>query len=292
MRLFSLLFSFFCCLAISVLAANADSTMDAWKVDPKIHEALWNKGEQLFQDGDYEGAKEAFKGTYPYKLHEQWYKIAHIESLQGHHAEAIERYKQALETATSPDLKAEYGKDSEFAPAENAVNLKNALLGTVPALLSIIGIVILFFAIRTKAILQLTAMGLFVSDYFLDRTLTFIGWETNQTAISDESTLSHFGISGITAFLAFQFWKKQRYPSAFLYGALALLFNPLFHLTLRDDTWQNIDAACFLLVGISIPFLNRFGKEKVVSKPKIDIEVDEVSIPESSVAERLIKLSR
>ena len=290
MRLFSLLFSFFCCLVISVLAANADSTMDPWNVDPKIHKALWNQGEQLLQDGNYEGAKEAFRGTYPYKLHEQWYKIAHIESLQGHHSEAIERYKQALETATSPDLKAEYGKDSEFAPAENAVNLKNALLGTVPAIVSIIGIVILFLAIRAKAILQLMAMGLFFGDNFVDRTLTF--FDTEQTAISDESTLTHFGISGVTGLLAFQFWQKHRYPAAFFYGAVALLFNPLFHLTLRDDSWQNIDVACFLLVAISIPFLNRFGKEKAVSQPKTDIEVDEASIPENSVAERLIKLSR
>lgn len=56
-------------------------------------------------------------------------------------------------------------------------------------------------------------------------------------------------IAGYTAYIAY---KKQRTGWAWVFGIMAVLFNPIFPFYLSKDTWQLIDIGSAILFFISM----------------------------------------
>ena len=66
------------------------------------------------------------------------------------------------------------------------------------------------------------------------------------------------GISAYTAFMAYE-WQKQWV--AWLFGFIAVLFNPLIPIHLPREVWQMIDVTCAFLF-VAIAFALRKPKEQ------------------------------
>jgi hypothetical protein len=61
-----------------------------------------------------------------------------------------------------------------------------------------------------------------------------------------------FGVAGYSAFLAF---KVKKHEWGIILGLLALLFNPIFLVSLQRKTWAYIDVAAGILLLVSISFV-------------------------------------
>lgn len=243
MRLICLLSILVCGLLNSGSTAFAKVIPD-YKYDPKYQEAAWTEGERSLNAGEYEKAKVCFEESFTYNIDERPLKLAHIESLQGHHTEAIQAYKSAIESGISDALEAQYSKDKDFVAAANAVKLNNVGRDVLQVGLIGLCLLILYQAFTTKAFLPVVLMVLFVVH----------AWA--ESLSPDGAILTRFGISTISTFLAFQFWKKLGFTAAFFYGAIAILFNPIFHIQLESQTWQSIDLAGFVSVGLAFLLIN------------------------------------
>ena len=64
--------------------------------------------------------------------------------------------------------------------------------------------------------------------------------------------LLRFIVSGISIFLAFMAYRWQKLWAAWLFGFIAILFNPLIPIHLPKYVWHTIDVTCaFLFVAIA-----------------------------------------
>jgi hypothetical protein len=54
-------------------------------------------------------------------------------------------------------------------------------------------------------------------------------------------------VCGVSVYIAFMAYKWQKVWGVWLFGFIALLFNPLIPIHLSKELWQPIDAICALL---------------------------------------------
>lgn len=59
--------------------------------------------------------------------------------------------------------------------------------------------------------------------------------------------LLRFVVCGVSAYVAFMAYRRQRQWATWLFGFIAILFNPLAPIHLSRDIWQPIDLVCALL---------------------------------------------
>jgi len=64
------------------------------------------------------------------------------------------------------------------------------------------------------------------------------------------------------AILAYQANQQNNQTEAFIYGALALLFQPFFKISLGRELWSVIDVVVGLGLLVSIFFKNKLPNEK------------------------------
>jgi len=75
--------------------------------------------------------------------------------------------------------------------------------------------------------------------------------------------LLRFVVCGVSAYTAFVAYQWQKLWATWLFGFIAVLFNPLVPIHLPRELWQTIDVACaFLFVAIA----------SVLRKPKEQTE--------------------
>jgi hypothetical protein len=64
--------------------------------------------------------------------------------------------------------------------------------------------------------------------------------------------LLRFIVCGISIFVAFMSYRWQKLWATWLFGFIAVLFNPLFPIHLPRQIWHTIDVTCaFLFIAIS-----------------------------------------
>ena len=86
-------------------------------------------------------------------------------------------------------------------------------------------------------------------------------WAVVQPMPYDFYTLLRFVVCGVTAFGAFNIYEKSQ-GAAYVYGGIALLFNPFFPIHLSKDTWQVIDIITVFTILLFIIFEQRFSRVK------------------------------
>ncbi len=59
--------------------------------------------------------------------------------------------------------------------------------------------------------------------------------------------LLRFVTCGVAVYIAFAAFNWQKVWGTWLFGLVAVLFNPLFPIYLSPETWQMVDTACALL---------------------------------------------
>lgn len=64
------------------------------------------------------------------------------------------------------------------------------------------------------------------------------------------------------AILAYQAYQQNNQTEALIYGALALLFQPFFKISLGRELWNVIDVVVGLGLLVSIFFKNKLPNEK------------------------------
>ncbi len=62
-------------------------------------------------------------------------------------------------------------------------------------------------------------------------------------------------ICGISIFIAVEAYNWGKKWAAWLFGPIAVLFNPLIPIHLTKEIWQLIDLGCALLFSLSLLFL-------------------------------------
>lgn len=62
-------------------------------------------------------------------------------------------------------------------------------------------------------------------------------------------------ICGVAVFIAFEAYRWGKRWATWLFGIIAVLFNPVLPVHLSKEVWQPIDVVCALLFGMSIIFL-------------------------------------
>ena len=67
---------------------------------------------------------------------------------------------------------------------------------------------------------------------------------------------------GIGVFIAFRAYKVGTTWITWLFGLIAVLFNPIFPIHLTKEIWRPIDLTCALLFGLSILLLLNPVKKK------------------------------
>jgi len=60
---------------------------------------------------------------------------------------------------------------------------------------------------------------------------------------------------GVAVFIAFKSYKWKKTWAIWLFGGIAVLFNPIVPIYLTKEIWQPIDLVCALLFGLSTLFL-------------------------------------
>jgi len=64
--------------------------------------------------------------------------------------------------------------------------------------------------------------------------------------------LLRFVVCAVSAYIAFMSYKWQKLWATWLFGFIAVLFNPLIPIHLPREVWQLIDVTCaFLFVAIA-----------------------------------------
>lgn len=61
---------------------------------------------------------------------------------------------------------------------------------------------------------------------------------------------------GVSIFIAFQAYKMRKAWVTWLFGLIALLFNPIIPIHLTKEIWRPIDLAIAAIFGLSILFLS------------------------------------
>ena len=67
---------------------------------------------------------------------------------------------------------------------------------------------------------------------------------------------------GIAVFIAFQAYKVGKTWIIWLFGLIAVLFNPIFPIHLTKEIWRPIDLASAAIFGLSIFFLSTPAKKR------------------------------
>jgi len=64
--------------------------------------------------------------------------------------------------------------------------------------------------------------------------------------------LLRFVVSGVAVYIASMVYQKQRFWATYLFGFVAILFNPLIPIHLSRKIWQPIDVICAILfIGVA-----------------------------------------
>ena len=66
-----------------------------------------------------------------------------------------------------------------------------------------------------------------------------------------------WGVCGVSVFLAISAYRWNKAWATWLFGVVAVLFNPIDPIPLTREIWQPIDLAAALLFGLSILFLSK-----------------------------------
>jgi hypothetical protein len=74
--------------------------------------------------------------------------------------------------------------------------------------------------------------------------------------------LLRFVVCGVSAYLAYMTYNWQKIWAVWLFGFIALLFNPLIVIHLSRELWQPIDFICAVLFIIAAFVLKKPEKEK------------------------------
>lgn len=62
---------------------------------------------------------------------------------------------------------------------------------------------------------------------------------------------------GVGVYMAVNAYSWGKTWATWIFGAIAILFNPLIPIHLTREIWQPIDAICSLFFGLSILFLKK-----------------------------------
>lgn len=73
-------------------------------------------------------------------------------------------------------------------------------------------------------------------------------------------TFLRWATCGVAVFIAFKAYRWKRIWSTWLFGAIAILFNPFVPIYLTKEIWQPIDVVCALVFGASSFFLKESAK--------------------------------
>lgn len=74
--------------------------------------------------------------------------------------------------------------------------------------------------------------------------------------------LLRFVVCGVSVYIASMAYQWQRFWATYLFGFIALLFNPLIPIHLTREIWQPIDVICALLFVIVAMLLQKPAEEK------------------------------
>jgi len=74
--------------------------------------------------------------------------------------------------------------------------------------------------------------------------------------------LLRFVVCGAALYIAFMAYNWQKIWAAWLFGFIAVLFNPLIPIHLSREIWQTIDVVCGILFIIVVFVLEKSAKEK------------------------------
>ncbi len=78
--------------------------------------------------------------------------------------------------------------------------------------------------------------------------------------------LLRFVVCGVSVYVAFMAYNWQKIWAVWLFGFIALLFNPLIVIHLSRELWQPIDFICAVLFTIVAFVLKKPEEEKLESK--------------------------
>ena len=74
-------------------------------------------------------------------------------------------------------------------------------------------------------------------------------------------TFLRWAVCGVAVYIAFNAYQWGRVWATWLFGAIAILFNPFMPIYLTKEIWQPIDIVCALVFGASIFFLKESAKD-------------------------------
>jgi hypothetical protein len=69
-------------------------------------------------------------------------------------------------------------------------------------------------------------------------------------------------VCGVAVYIAFTAYGWQKMWAVWLFGFIALLFNPLIPIHLSRELWQPIDVICALLFAVVVFILRKPTEEK------------------------------
>lgn len=67
--------------------------------------------------------------------------------------------------------------------------------------------------------------------------------------------LLRFVVCGVSVYVAFMAYTWKKIWATWLFGFIALLFNPLIPIHLSQELWQPIDVICAILLTLSLCIL-------------------------------------
>lgn len=79
--------------------------------------------------------------------------------------------------------------------------------------------------------------------------------------------LLRFVVCGVSMYVAFMAYKRQRVWATWLFGIMAILFNPLAPIHLSRELWQPIDFACAVLFVVMAFLLKQPAHDKQPNGP-------------------------
>lgn len=75
--------------------------------------------------------------------------------------------------------------------------------------------------------------------------------------------LLRFVVCGAASYIAFVAYNRQKMWAAWLFGFIAVLFNPLIPIHLSRELWQPIDVICAILFIFVIAMLKKMSPTKI-----------------------------
>jgi hypothetical protein len=75
--------------------------------------------------------------------------------------------------------------------------------------------------------------------------------------------LLRFVVCGVGAYVAFMAYQWQRIWAVWLFGIIAVLFNPVIPIRLPREVWQTIDVTCAFLFLSAASILRKPTEHKV-----------------------------